>query len=51
MNDRLHKLLYRNLQEVFGEGDAERRGHQGTLYRRLRALRTYGYVRRARRAR
>src|SRR5579864_2902654 len=25
MNDRIHELLYRNLQEVFGEGDAERR--------------------------
>ncbi|CAB3795959.1 hypothetical protein LMG28614_04266 [Paraburkholderia ultramafica] len=25
MNDRIHELLYRNLQEVFGEGDATRR--------------------------
>src|SRR5260370_7796898 len=25
MSDRIHELLYRNLQEVFGEGDAERR--------------------------
>lgn len=25
MNDRVHELLYRNLQEVFGEADAERR--------------------------
>jgi len=25
MNDRTHELLYRNLQEVFGEGDAARR--------------------------
>src|SRR5713101_5686459 len=25
MNDRTHELLYRNLQEVFGEGDATRR--------------------------
>jgi hypothetical protein len=25
MNDHIHELLYRNLQEVFGEGDAERR--------------------------
>jgi ketosteroid isomerase-like protein len=26
MNDRIHELLHRNLQEVFGEGDAVRRG-------------------------
>ena len=25
MNDRTHELLYRNLQEVFGEGDETRR--------------------------
>ena len=25
MNDRIHELLQRNLQEVFGEGDAVRR--------------------------
>ncbi len=25
MNDRTNELLYRNLQEVFGEGDAARR--------------------------
>ena len=25
MNDRIHELLHRNLQEVFGEGDAVRR--------------------------
>jgi hypothetical protein len=25
MSDRIHELLYRNLQEVFGEGDAKRR--------------------------
>ena len=25
MTDRIHELLYRNLQEVFGEGDAPRR--------------------------
>ena len=25
MNDRIHQLLHRNLQEVFGEGDAARR--------------------------
>jgi hypothetical protein len=25
MNDRIHELLHRNLQEVFGEGDALRR--------------------------
>ena len=25
MNDRIHELLHRNLQEVFGEGDAARR--------------------------
>jgi GTPase involved in cell partitioning and DNA repair len=25
MSDRIHELLYRNLQEVFGEGDAGRR--------------------------
>jgi hypothetical protein len=25
MNDRIHELLQRNLQEVFGEGDATRR--------------------------
>ncbi len=25
MNDRIHELLHRNLQEVFGEGDAMRR--------------------------
>lgn len=25
MSDRIHELLYRNLQEVFGEGDAARR--------------------------
>jgi len=25
MSDRIDELLYRNLQEVFGEGDAERR--------------------------
>ncbi len=25
MSDRMHELLHRNLQEVFGEGDAERR--------------------------
>jgi hypothetical protein len=25
MTDRIHELLYRNLQEVFGEGDAGRR--------------------------
>jgi hypothetical protein len=25
MNDRTHELLHRNLQEVFGEGDATRR--------------------------
>lgn len=25
MNDRVHELLHRNLQEVFGEGDAARR--------------------------
>ena len=25
MSVRIHELLYRNLQEVFGEGDAERR--------------------------
>jgi SnoaL-like domain len=25
MHDRTHELLYRNLQEVFGEGDATRR--------------------------
>ncbi|HEX7913280.1 MAG TPA: nuclear transport factor 2 family protein [Paraburkholderia sp.] len=25
MNDRINELLYRNLQEVFGEGDAQRR--------------------------
>jgi hypothetical protein len=25
MNDRTHELLYRNLQEVFGEGDPTRR--------------------------
>ena len=25
MNDRTHELLFRNLQEVFGEGDAARR--------------------------
>jgi hypothetical protein len=25
MSDRIHKLLNRNLQEVFGEGDAGRR--------------------------
>ena len=24
MNDRIHELLHRNLQEVFGEGDAVR---------------------------
>jgi hypothetical protein len=26
MKDRIHELLQRNLQEVFGEGDATRRG-------------------------
>lgn len=25
MNDRIHELLHRNLEEVFGEGDAARR--------------------------
>ena len=25
MNRRIHQLLHRNLQEVFGEGDAARR--------------------------
>jgi hypothetical protein len=25
MNDNIHELLHRNLQEVFGEGDAARR--------------------------
>lgn len=25
MTDKIHELLNRNLQEVFGEGDAERR--------------------------
>ena len=25
MSDRIHELLHRNLQEVFGEGDAARR--------------------------
>ena len=25
MDDRIHELLHRNLQEVFGEGDATRR--------------------------
>ena len=25
MSDRIHELLHRNLQEVFGEGDAKRR--------------------------
>jgi hypothetical protein len=25
MSDHIHELLYRNLQEVFGEGDAARR--------------------------
>ena len=25
MNDRIHELLHRNLQEVFGEGNAARR--------------------------
>ena len=25
MNDRIHELLHRNIQEVFGEGDAMRR--------------------------
>lgn len=25
MSERIHELLYRNLQEVFGEGDAKRR--------------------------
>jgi len=25
MNDRIHELLHRNIQEIFGEGDAVRR--------------------------
>ena len=33
MSDRIHKLLNRNLQEVFGEGDAaRRRAAIGELY-------------------
>jgi hypothetical protein len=47
MNDRIHELLHRNLQEVFGEGDAARRRDRRTLRRRLRAVCPAQHVRRA----
>jgi len=46
VDGRIHELLHRNLQEVFGEGDAAPRRHRRTLYRRLRALRAARQVRR-----
>ena len=36
MDDRIIELLYRNLQEVFGEGDAARR--RAALGRKIRTL-------------
>jgi hypothetical protein len=39
VNDRIHELLHRNLQEAFGEGDATRRrtAIEEFYSRRLRA--------------
>ena len=42
MNDRIHELLHRNLQEVFGEGDAVRRRAAYTPHGEPQALHNAG---------